>query len=99
MGFQMGITKLDGWTSVNIWLTSRGLPDGAGVFVLLLQENSVRSGSSCSQCGTSKMVHQLCVVVIPSPSPPGRIMLGADWLPLCSTCSIALIDAWRSEHR
>jgi len=99
MGFQMNTWNLGGWTSLSISLTSDRLPAEAGVFVLLLQENSVSRGVSCSQCASLEQVHRLFVTTWPYPLPAGPTTIRGDWLLLCTTCSIGLIDVWRSENR
>jgi len=99
MGMVMNTWNQGGWTFLNIWLTSEVLPAEAGVYVSLQQENLARRGASCSQCASSERVHLLHVTTWPSPQPVGPTTIRGDWLLLCTTCSIALIDAWRSENR
>lgn len=92
----MRATNLDGWTLLSIWRTSETKRVLAGAFVLLLQENSEMASISCSLCASGERVHQLFVMILPLSRTLGPVTVDGAWLALCTTCSIGLIDGWRS---
>lgn len=94
----MRITNLDGWTLLSIWRISETKRGSAGAFVLLLQENSETVSISCSRCASGERVHQLFVMILPLSPMLGPVTVDGAWLVLCTTCSIALIDGWRSAR-
>jgi len=99
MATEMSMGHRDGWTwlgILNTYVKSQGYD---GVFVCLLQRDEKEDSLSCSQCASTEQVHLLCETILPLQPRVGLVWPLGTWKPLCSTCSIGLIDDWRTAGR